>query len=201
MPDKDQLPPQHFAVTAAAFEGGIAILAVVAGLLLGQRPLASFSWDMADVGWGIAATLPLLGLLWFCVVSRWPPLVKIYKIIDEVLVPLFATCGLLEFAAIALLAGLGEEMLFRGVVQSALMRWIGGPAGVWLALAFAGLLFGLAHAVTFTYILLAGLIGVYLGWVWLLTGNLLVPIIAHAVYDFTALVYLVRIRGVRRKKT
>jgi membrane protease YdiL (CAAX protease family) len=44
------------------------------------------------------------------------------------------------------------------------------------------------------YLVLAGLIGLYLGGIWLATGNLLVPIIAHAMYDFVALVYFVKTR-------
>ena len=35
----------------------------------------------------------------------------------------------------------------------------------------------------------------YLGWLWLASDNLLVPIVTHAAYDFAALVYLLR-RGV-----
>ena len=36
------------------------------------------------------------------------------------------------------------------------------------------------------------LIGAYLGLLWLLSRNLLAPMITHALYDFGALVYLVR---------
>ena len=43
--------------------------------------------------------------------------------------------------------------------------------------------------------MLAGLIGLYLGWLWLAVGNLLVPIVVHALYDFVALMYLVKVRG------
>ena len=85
-------------------------------------------------------------------------------------------------------------MLFRGVVQPAVADWVGGPWGTWVGLAAAAILFGLAHQITITYALLAGLIGAYLGGIWLLSHNLLVPIIAHAAYDFIVLVYLVRIR-------
>ena len=56
-------------------------------------------------------------------------------------------------------------------------------------------MFGLAHSVTRTYAILATIIGLYFGWLWLATGNLLVPITTHAVYDFLALVYFVRIRA------
>ena len=66
---------------------------------------------------------------------------------------------------------------------------------MWVGLIAGGVLFGLAHCITPTYALLAGLIGLYLGWLWIATGNLLVPITTHAVYVFLALVYLIRIRG------
>ena len=48
------------------------------------------------------------------------------------------------------------------------------------------------NLITPTYGVLAALIGVYLGWVWLASGNLLAPVVAHALYDFVALVVLVR---------
>ena len=80
------------------------------------------------------------------------------------------------------------------LIQEAAAGWVGGSWGVWVGLAVASVLFGLAHAITVSYVLLAALMGLYLGWLWIATGNLLVPIMAHAGYDFLALVYLVKIR-------
>jgi uncharacterized protein len=199
MPDDDLIPPRHFAVTAAAFEGSIAVVAVGLGWMLRQAPLTTFSWNWTDAAWGLAATLPMLALLGACLLCPWRPFMRIFQLINEVLVPLFAQCRLLEFAGIAMLAGLGEEMLFRGVIQSYITRAIGEPMGPWIGLCVGGLLFGLAHSITFTYVLLAGAIGVYLGWIWIVTDNLLTPIIAHAAYDFAALIYLVKIRPQHRK--
>ena len=56
----------------------------------------------------------------------------------------------------------------------------------------ASLLFGLMHPITRLYALLCVVIGLYRGWIWILTGNLLVPIVAHGAYDVFALIYLVR---------
>jgi membrane protease YdiL (CAAX protease family) len=57
----------------------------------------------------------------------------------------------------------------------------------------AGVLFGLVHSITFTYVVLATLMGVYLGWVWLYADhNLLVIVITHALYDFVVLLWLLR---------
>jgi membrane protease YdiL (CAAX protease family) len=121
-------------------------------------------------------------------------LVNLRRVVDRILVPMFRDCRPLELLVISVLAGLGEEMLFRGVLQEAVSGWIGPPAGPWAGLVAAAFLFGLLHPLTPTYAVLAGLIGLYLGWLWMLTANLLVPITAHAAYDFLALMYLVKMR-------
>jgi membrane protease YdiL (CAAX protease family) len=93
-----------------------------------------------------------------------------------------------DLALLSLVAGIGEELLCRGVLQPVLGRWLGPAFG----LAAASLLFGLLHPVSWLYIVLAGLLGAYLGFLYLATGNLLGPIVAHALYDFVVLVYIVR---------
>jgi len=190
---------KHFALTAAAFEGCLTPAAIALGWLLGTPPLATFHFDWRDALLGVAATLPPLGLFWLCLVCPWRPLTEIAKITDEMLVPLFRDCRLVQLAIVAALAGVGEEMLFRGVVQTAAAQQIGGPHGVWLGLLAAAVLFGLLHSITPTYAILAGLVGLYLGGLWLACGNLLAPIVAHGTYDFLALVYLVRVRGAGRE--
>ncbi|MCA1686202.1 MAG: CPBP family intramembrane metalloprotease [Planctomycetia bacterium] len=100
--------------------------------------------------------------------------------------PALAGCGWPDLALIAVAAGVGEEMLFRGVIQGALAR----PLGPIAAVAAAGAVFGLFHPVSTAYVVVAGLLGAYLGLVWLATGNLLAAMVAHAVYDFVALLAL-----------
>ena len=90
-------------------------------------------------------------------------------------------------------------MLFRGVIQAAVAREIGGPHGIWVGLLIAAMLFGLLHSITPTYAFLAGLIGLYLGGLWVACDNLLVPITVHALYDFVVLVYLVKMREVGQR--
>jgi membrane protease YdiL (CAAX protease family) len=190
-----QSPPKYFAFTAAAFEGSLVGVAMVLGWLLGQTPLRTFRFDLQDSAVGIAATLPPLGLFWLCLKMPWRPFRTIAQIVDETLTPLFRDCRMPQLLVIATLAGMGEEMLFRGVLQAAVADEIGGPHGVWLGLLVAAFLFGLLHPITPTYAVLAGLIGLYLGWLWLASGNLLLPILVHALYDFLALAYLVKVRN------
>jgi uncharacterized protein len=183
---------RHFVLTATIFEGSLILAAIALGWLLGTSPLGTLRWDLSGAAWGLAGTAAPLLLFWLCLKCRWRPLAEIARIMNETIVPLFRDCRLAELAIIAALAGVGEEMLFRGVVQSALMQKIGGPGGVWLGLVAAAVLFGLLHPITPTYAILAGLIGLYFGWLWLACHNLLAPITAHGAYDFLALMYLTR---------
>ena len=170
-------------------EGGLIVLAWALGWLLDQLPLRDFHWKWWDALWGLVATVPMMAL--FFLMLRWPvgPLLRIKRFSEEVLRPLLEPCSVLDLLGISVLAGLGEEMLFRGVLQGAFAHWLKSP---WPALALASVLFGLLHAVTLTYALLATLMGAYLGWLWYATGNLLTPILAHALYDFLALLFLLR---------
>lgn len=78
---------------------------------------------------------------------------------------------------VALCAGIGEEILFRGVLQ----RWL----GVW----GQGLVFGLAHASNAypPQVLFAFGLGVVFGYLYKRGWSLVSLMVAHALYDFTLL--------------
>jgi hypothetical protein len=135
------IPAKHFALTAAIFEGGLAVVAIALGWLLGQPPLKTLHLDLYPAALGVAATLPPLALFWFCLKCPLRPFQTIRLILDEAIVPLFRDCRFRELAVIAALAGIGEEMLFRGVIQAAVAQQIGGPRGIWLGLLVAAVLF------------------------------------------------------------
>jgi membrane protease YdiL (CAAX protease family) len=179
-------------ILAVATEGGLAVLAWVLGWLLNQPVLATLRWDLRDACLGVASSLPML--LGFILCVRWPvgPLAEIKAFAEQVIRPLFTPLSWPEVAVVCLLAGLGEEMLFRGVLQGVFSRWLGAAAG----LVLASVLFGLLHPMTWAYALLATLLGLYLGGVWIATDNLLTVVVAHAVYDFVALVYFLSVPSV-----
>jgi len=184
----EPFPRRDAVLLALGFEGGLIGLAWLGGWLLASPPLDRTHADLRDFGLGLAATLPLLLGFWVCLHWPIPPLARIKRLSEEFIRPLFCGCTILDLAAISLVAGIGEEMLFRGVIQGVAGRWLGTGFG----LVIASVLFGLLHLITPTYALLATACGVYFGVLVLLTDNLIVVIVPHALYDFIALTYLVR---------
>ncbi len=83
-------------------------------------------------------------------------------------------------AAVTLATGVGEEILFRGLIQQGLA----GVVGPWAALVLASGIFGLAHKLGPSDLLFITLSGAYMGLTFLQEGDLIVPIALHAFYDF-----------------
>ena len=98
---------------------------------------------------------------------------------------------------ISLAAGVGEELLFRGVMLDAPRQLVNLPCSPWVELIGSGVLFGLAHAFSRTYFFLATLAGIYLGSLLIITESLIPAIITHSLYDFVVLVYLLKSAGNR----
>jgi uncharacterized protein len=139
---------------------------------------------------GVVATAPLLLGLWWCRRTALPPIARLVALVEERIAPVFAGCRPAELALVAAMAGVGEELLFRGVLQPALAAHL----LPWLAAVVVGLGFGAVHWITPTYAALAAVVGTYLGILALVSGNLLAPIVAHALYDLVALLLLTRVK-------
>jgi membrane protease YdiL (CAAX protease family) len=184
----DTVSRRQLMILAILTEGGLAVVAVALGWWFGLDPWDHLRVDPSALLWGVLITLPLLAGFFVCTWLPVGPLGPIKQFVDRVVKPMFRQCTLLDLALIAALAGLGEELLFRGVVQPYLVEWLGLAAG----LALASILFGLAHPITPGYVLLAALVGLYLGWCAHQFDNLFEVVLAHALYDFVGLVYLVR---------
>lgn len=189
--EPEEPPPGQGVIVlfAVFFEGGLAPLALLFGWGLGHNPLRRFSWSMQDAWIGAAAAIP--PVLGFLAVLRWPlgPFAKIKTFCEQEFIPLLGYCSWLDIGMIALSAGVGEEMLFRGVFQPAL----GSSIGVISGLVVSSLLFGMLHPISVPYAFVSFAMGVYLGSLFLLTDNLLTAMVTHGLYDFTLMAYLLRI--------
>jgi uncharacterized protein len=188
---------RRFLLTVLCFEGGLAVVALFLGWLLSFSPwfhsgeaLPLAERLTRDLLWGIAATAPAVAILFWDELDRWQILSGLKGDVQEVLRHYLAGASHAELLFIAVLAGLGEELIFRGFVQAGLARLLPAGWAILGSLVIASLIFGACHYLSHTYFVLATLAGLYFGLLMLASGSLGPPIIAHALYDYVALVYL-----------
>jgi hypothetical protein len=130
-----------------------------------------------DLGLGIGA-----GFALFCIVVAVAALIDVYNIVGPGGLQQLPT----TLIAAAIIPGITEEILFRGI----LFRWIEEFGGSWAALVITSALFGLAHilnpnATWFSSFTIAVEAGVLLGGAYMLTRSLWMPIGLHAAWNFT----------------
>ena len=165
------------------FEAGLGVFALLLALVFGLEPWLSVRLSADALVHSLLGTVVMTAAMLVLIQMRWGWVQELERVVREFLLPLFRHAGPVSLGAISLMAGVGEELLFRGVIQAGLS----GPLGPIAALLLASLLFALAHAVTIGYFGVTFLIGLYLGWLYQATGNLLVPILVHFFYDWLVL--------------
>lgn len=178
-------------VFACIFESALLLIAFFAGWLSNLNPFASAAFSWSSTLAGLAALLPMLVLLFWGMKNRDGPVGQVTEQAADFVQQFLGGVGLPGFAVISLLAGICEEALFRGVLQV----FVASHSSELIGLLIASIIFGLAHAVSVAYGVIATLIGIYLGGLFLLTENLMAPVICHAVYDFIALLWLSKSRA------
>ncbi|WP_079910716.1 CPBP family intramembrane glutamic endopeptidase [Paenibacillus sp. 32352] len=153
----------------------VLVLLLGAIIMFFQKPSLSqmFSWKHGIwiPVWGVVFALAVLVV--DLVISRWvPPEVTDDGGINELL---FKNRPLWHITLMSLFVALCEELLFRGAIQAS---W--GP--YWTSILFAAI-----HIRYLQHWLMTGLvfsISYGLGWIYIQTGSLWTPIIAHFVIDF-----------------
>ncbi len=183
----DRIPPSEertFIIVVA----GTALMgfAAIGMSFIFETPLGpQFKMDLNAVLVGVIATAPLAAFLWWFSNTT----LEHFASFRKSQIKFFSEIGFSftppRIAAMAIAAGISEELLFRGVLQT----WVAGFAPVAIAIIATNILFGMMHMRTALYAFIAGLVGVYLGVLYAVTDNLLAPIAAHTLYDAIALEY------------
>jgi len=85
-------------------------------------------------------------------------------------------------------SGLGQELLFRGVMLFSILRWKGVNTG----LIVSSVLFGVIHITrSVGYVFFTAFFGAYWGYVTIKTKNIIGPIVAHGLFNFLFSFFLV----------
>ena len=135
--------------------------------------LMSWHWDEKQllIGMGLGLTITGMSGLAYQLCSPYRRSANYY--LDMILKPL----AMPDLIWLGLLPGLSEELLFRGVMLPAL--------GLdHLAVIVSSLCFGILHlsgSQQWPYVIWATIVGLILGYSAIISGNLLVPIVAHII--------------------
>jgi membrane protease YdiL (CAAX protease family) len=165
----------------------------------------------------LAFAAPVLGLYLFVILRNYPNVGYSFSIrlrdlgtalaglavLAVLLIPLGTALGFIQAASfktppvkmIELLLGIyfmvaiPEELLFRGIIQNLLQRYIPGRFGPWIGLALAALIFGFSHYNNFSppdwrYVWLATVAGLVYGAVYQITGRTTVSAMVHCGVNF-----------------
>jgi membrane protease YdiL (CAAX protease family) len=179
-----QSSPNRFVTLTLFFEGSLAIVGLLGGHWSGIHwpSLAEPRLRPVLLGIGGGVGLFLLHLLLFFPGGEWNPFYRyIYKPFKEGLLTKLPEFSLEDIIFIAVMSGIGEEILFRGWIQTQ------------LGIIVASVLFGLIHIwgkEGIGYGLYAVGMGFILGYLYQFTGtpgNLWAPVLAHAVNNFLGL--------------
>ncbi|MBE0433170.1 CPBP family intramembrane metalloprotease [candidate division WOR-3 bacterium] len=173
----------------------IVIGLVVVFAILGRKELAQvlglsgFIMNWQGLGFGVLAAVGFVAIyvFWKVIASRFKTErgetansgSRLVESLPRHWLPLIGT-----FGVISLEAGLLEEIFFRGIMQSHAAGYVMQP----LAVLICGFLFGIAHF----YQSISGIagtsaLGIWLGVMYAVTGNLVVPVIGHFLGDFACM--------------
>lgn len=179
-PDTLNDRPLFFRMAAVAYSG-MALAAVGIDALAGSGLQSSFDFNGRAMLLGVLAVLPMIPVLFVATGLRD----RVVDLLGQTL----SECRFVELVLLAVLAGVCEELLFRGALEGWWARL--SPLAAMLAV---NLLFGLCHALTPTYFVLATAFGLYFSLLARIDGprNLIPPIIAHTVYDLIGFVLIAR---------
>ncbi len=162
-------------------------LSLVAASLSRERLAARLALRRAAVGAGALALASLGLLLCGAVVQEAVralgiPMTGSLAQLERVLRGLSPGAFVVALAVGGVLVPIGEELFFRGYVQSRLCRrW-----GTWPGIAWTALFFALAHLDPI-HSASALVAGIYLGWVAQRTGSTVPGIVVHAVNNVVAI--------------
>jgi len=193
-------PAMMLTQSAVMVEGGLAVLAIVIAWFAGISLREMIVLD--EPIHYLIAVVAIIPMLMFCRFVYLVPLKTVEftrRFLHSVYRDFIRHCSVLQLLLVAIMSGIGEELLFRGVIQTAIVEGFGGETrGLIIGIAVTSLLFGLVHPINKLYVFLCFVVGIYLGLLFVWTGNLIVPVIIHTFYNFVVFLAMPQLIGFPR---
>jgi len=153
---------------------GIALIYFGHGKLTGLKQAFQINHALEIIVYGVASGLIIIILS--LILARW---LGFIKALEDEFASLLGGLSLGQCLVLALTSGIAEEILFRGALQP------------WLGLVATSIIFGLAHFPVkkslVPWTVFALLMGLLLGWLYIVTQSLWTPIITHSLINLVNL--------------
>ncbi len=179
-PKQNDNKPAMIAIIGSLF---FVATALIFSIFTNVHPLSTVALSPMALVQSVITLIPMLIMLTILKKTTHPH----FTAFREKQIEVFSKIGFrftpMRIFLMSLGAGIGEEMLFRGALQG----WLSEFSPIIIAIILPAMIFGALHNANLTYMVIASLIGVYLGVSFVITDNIAVPIIAHALYDIIAL--------------
>jgi membrane protease YdiL (CAAX protease family) len=177
-------------------EGGLAVLAIVIAWFAGIALWEMFLLNPLHFLIAVVAVFPILKVCRLVYMVPCKTVEFTRRFLQSVYYDFIRHCSVLQLLLVAIMSGIGEELLFRGVLQTSITQWFGGETrGIIIGIAVTSLLFGLVHPINKLYVFLCFVVGIYLGLLFVWTDNLIVPIIIHSLYNFVVFLAMPQLIG------
>jgi membrane protease YdiL (CAAX protease family) len=190
---------------AFLFAGGVELslgaIALVFGAVLGVNPREDLPLveSILEVPWSSIGRSAVLGsvlaialYLLVQLIGKLPlsGIRRLERLAQSQLTAMLGPLSVAQMLVLSLTAGVGEELLFRGLIQNWFHSFF-ETVDIYRAMPgilVSSLLFGMAHPLTKTYVVIAAVIGLILGLFYWYTRDLLACVVAHSLYDAILLV-------------
>jgi len=166
---------------------GMLLVAVVLLFISGYR----LSWfggiDLSTILVSMIVVIATYALIYWLTSHAWLNTHEM-RWLNTQLVGLFKNLTWPQIIVLSICAGVGEELLFRGLLQT----WLVAKLNPLWGILGASVIFGLMHYLNATYIFLTFVLGCLFGIAYYLTDSLLLVMAAHAAYDVIAFGVIVK---------
>ena len=190
-------PAMMMTLAAVQVEGGLALLAIVIAWFAGITLRDMFVIQSLHFLLAVVGIVPVLVLCRLVYIMPFKSVEFTRRFMHSFYKDFIRHCSVIQLLLVAIMSGFGEELLFRGILQTSITNGCGGGMlGAAIGVTASSLLFGIVHPINKLYVFLCILISVYLGLIFAWSGdNLFVPMIIHAFYNFIVFLAMPRLIG------
>ncbi len=188
--DPNKISGKDFFMMTIYVQGGILILGIVLSFLFKIELLQILNFNLSAIIVGSIAGTTLALIIAAVYKSRFKIFKKLQKDLTKTL-KVMSGFNFFQILLISFIAGLTEEIFFRGFLQQVIEI----NFGLVTALIISGILFGVMHYISNVYTVYIFFVSAVFGLIFVFTENLWGAIFAHFLFDLVGISLGLKLRN------